>query len=199
MLTEDGAIVADDEGALCVARMMGAASMVDGEMSAEERQLVAAHMSRFVWNGGSFWPLAYDVGYPAQAEAVALGARTQSFEDCLEDRYYGIERRERMAVLSWLLTILAVDGRLTPSEDEVFEDAVDLLRGDDWFGDGDAVEDAHLESMRARIETSLISADHLLDDEARELLPDLAPSDVITAMDDADPRAEAALAFALGG
>ncbi len=199
ILTEDGAIVADDEGALCVARMMGAAAAVDGVVSDGERQLVAAHMSRSVWDGGSFSPLVYRVGYPAQARAVGVGVRTGSFASCLGDRYHGVERRDRMAVLSWLLTVFAVDGRISEAEDATFENAVELLRGDGWFGDGDAIEDAHLTSMRARIETSLISADHLLDDEARALMPELGPSDVITGYDDADPRAMAALSCAIDG
>ncbi len=199
MLTENGAIVADQEGALCVARMMGAAALADGEITDAERHLIAAHMSRSVWDGGGFWPLAYSVGYASQAAAIADGVREGSFEGCLEDRYYGIERGDRMAVLSWLLTLFAVDGEISAAEDERFASAVDLLRGDHWFGDGDAIEDAHLASMRARIETSLISADPLLDDDARELLPDLGPADVITGWGDVDPRAEAALGCALEG
>ncbi|RLB45280.1 MAG: hypothetical protein DRJ42_30260, partial [Deltaproteobacteria bacterium] len=103
MLTENGAIVAGLEGAQCVAEVLGAAMSIDGEIEEPERQLLAAHLSRSVWTEGRWRPLTDTATYDMQADAAARGASRGSLGDCLEDRYRGEPRGDRMAVLSWLL------------------------------------------------------------------------------------------------
>jgi len=199
MLTENGSVAADLEGAQCVAEMLGTAMSIDGEIEESEWQLLAAHLSRSIWTEGRWRPLADTATYAMQADAAARGAGRSWLGDCLEDRYWGEPRGDRMAVLSWLLTMFAVDGHLVPRELDAWEDAVDTLRGEGWFGDGDEIEELHLAAMRARIETTLVSADHLLDPGDAGALDELTPADVISGYSDADPAAATALRCAFDG
>jgi len=198
MLEEDGALLLDG-GAACIADALGGAMGVDGEIHPDERALLTAHLSRRVWQEGRWRSLADITSLRAQADDAAYGAARGSLGECFVDDLHGGPRRDRLAALSWVLTMLAIDGELTLAEQRAWGDAVDALRGDAWFGDGEELEEAHLDAMRARIEVTLVSPEAILDDETLALLPDLDPAQLVDRFDEVDPFAERAVACAFDG
>jgi len=197
MLLEGATTMVDPEARQCEALLLGRAAWADGVVDDDELRLLSAHLGRDAYIDGRYVTMNDESEITDQARQAAwpgedaAGAAREA-ERCVEQHFEGIDDGERLALLSWFLTMAAVDGDLAPREQPRYEELVHQLDGSDWFGDGNELEEPHLEAMQQRVLSLLLL------DERQELFADLGPEVLIERLDLLAPRAEATVLEAFG-
>jgi hypothetical protein len=160
----------------CAALALGDMISADGTADATEQQLLAAHLGRAAWLNGA-WQWFADEAQNHALEAASVGApgspanlsARQEVEYCLTERWRVLDAEVRLAALSDLYTMAAVDGILDPAELERYNlyeslvlDGVGLTNFD--------LRDEHLDLMRQVITTLLVSPEDAVPEEQIEVV-----------------------------
>lgn len=156
MLAESASAIVEPGAADCAARVLGAAAAADGVVTADERRLLAAHLSRPAYDGGAWRRL--DAGSDL-ARRAGLAARPGATDACVRSHFRGTEPSDRLAILSWVATVHAIDGARSAREQDGFDALVESLSGSAWFGDGEELDDAWLSDLDTKIDAALIDID----------------------------------------
>lgn len=203
MLVEGAPFLADSGAADCAALVLGDAMGADGRVTDEERQLLAAHLDRFVYRDGEWArmsPAEHDVRVGAElAAASASGQRDalREAERCVDDHFRGTDRPVRLTLLSWFYTAAAIDGRIEPAERQRYGRLLEQLRGDAWFGDGKELDEGYLEALRGRVGTLLAPGEDVGADVERAVR-ELPRERLVDRLAAPHPRGTDAVAAAFG-
>ncbi len=189
----------------CVATVLGGAIGADGRIDDAERALLAAHLDRRVWRGDTWsTPDALatiaDRANTAAAEAhLTEGGPPDAAWACADTLLHGAPVDDRMAILSWVRTMMSIDGDLSDREAQGYATLEDDLRGADWFGDGAELDPAALTAMKKRIDVALVHPAAAVDASDSGLVGELRPSDPIEQLGAVAPPARAAVDCAFDG
>jgi len=160
--------LAAPEDRRCAALALGDLISADGVVDPAEQQLLAAHLGRAAWVGGDWQWFADEVASRAlEAAGVDLPgtpANTQArqeAEGCLADRWRALPSEQRLAALSDLYTVAAVDGVLDAAELERYAVYESLLLDGVGLTNFDLREE-HLDLMRQVITVLLATPDDVL-------------------------------------
>jgi len=168
MTTYSAEYLATPEDRRCAALALGDLITADGTADATEQLLLAAHLGRAAWVNGAWQWFADEVQQRA-LEAAGVGQpgtpanlqARQEVESCLTNRWRALPSEERLAALSDLYTMAAVNCVLDPAELERYELYESLLVDGTGITNFDLREE-HLDLMCQVVTVLLITPEDVI-------------------------------------
>jgi len=179
MTTFSAAHLGTPEDRRCAVLALGDMITADGTADATEQQVLAAHLGRAAWVDGDWQWFTPEVQQRA-LEAAGVGQpgtpenlqSRQEVEACLIGRWRAMDPETRIAALSDLYTMAAVNGALDPAELDRYAVYESLLVDGDGFTNAD-LRDEHLDLMRQVITVLLVSPEDAVPEDQVDMVGSL--------------------------